>query len=705
MPPRRVALIARDDSAVVCLKSLVDHGCCVLGVGLCKTNSHESSGSCLSSFARRSVDLGCSFVTGDTSVGAVQAFNPDVVVIVADSSSEDAQILDICGVGDCRTYVLSSSPRSQAQGAPFAEFLPIWAELPAAYATLTIAPKGELVAKSKVAINTRDTAFTLRAKLAEAKADILVRAMADKLGNSIPDPVQSDILQAEEIPQCISLDWNERKVDRFVRACHMPPQMGACVQAPQTEHKYLIENMNQYHEFLRKVVKQNGNRPDKVAGSSGYAADTHWYSNVGGSIVRIGDSDIHMPRRVEDLKRNRNVPGQAIGARKKLRMNEPLIGPNAENYCVQALDSSWIGVEGPFVKQFERHLSLICGCSAACAVQSGTAALYGAMKALGVASSSHHVLVPSFTCSACADAVVHAGGIPIAIDCDLESYAISLEAVKRAVEGNNCVVGVVVAPCYGVPAKDFHDISRFCKEQGLWICEDACESYGALQSSPGPDSGVGPTKVPIGSLATISVVSVRSEKMIGVGEGGAIVGNDPMLVAKAKWWCSRAPCRGAGLWRVYEHDAVGQNYRMPEMLAAVGCAAAEMLPVMIERKRAIHSWYEAGFASRRELKRVSLQKCELGDEPVWWINAALLPDAMNGETVGMRLMQDFPDIEIRPGFYPLHNMGIFKSEWSQQCPNSESLYKSMVCLPSSNQLLRADVERICDALAAILRAM
>lgn len=379
-------------------------------------------------------------------------------------------------------------------------------------------------------------------------------------------------------------------------------------------------------------------------------------------------------------------------------MNEPLIGPNAERYCSGALASGWIGVEGPYVKQFEKHLARICGCSAACAVQSGTAALYGAMKALGVSDPSHHVLVPAFTCAACADAIVHAGGRPIPIDCDLDSYGLSLEAVRSGLEANKGVVGIVIAPCYGVPARDFGAIQALCKEKGLWLCEDACESYGASCNVRG-------FRVPVGSMATLSVVSVRSEKMIGVGEGGAILGNDATLVARAKWWCSRAPCRGVGLWRVYEHDAVGQNFRMPEMLAAVGCAAAEMLPVMMERKRAIHGWYEDGIAARPALKGVRLQQASEGDDSVWWINAALLPDGLCGEDVGMQLMKSFPDIEIRPGFYPLNSMAIFQSEWSRPCPNAELLYKRLVCLPSSNQLQKGDVERVCDALVEAIRAV
>lgn len=211
----------------------------------------------------------------------------------------------------------------------------------------------------------------------------------------------------------------------------------------------------------------------------------------------------------------------------------------------------------------------------------------------------------------------------------------------------------------------------------------------------GPDPEV--PMVPCGSLATLSVVSVRSEKMVGVGEGGAIVGNDTALVARARWWCSRAPCRGGGLWRVYEHEGVGQNFRLPEMLGAVGTAGAEMLPTVIERKRAIHAWYQK-YLARPGLEGVKLQKCSDGDTAVWWINAVLLPQDVNAEEVGMSLMKSFPDIEIRPGFFPLDQMTIFQYPGVTPCTNTQLLYRRLLCLPSSVHLQERSIERICMAL-------
>mmetsp|Transcript_66730 Transcript_66730/g.145532 ORF Transcript_66730/g.145532 Transcript_66730/m.145532 type:complete len:685 (+) Transcript_66730:71-2125(+) len=674
----RVALFASDDSAVPLLTPLAGQSVLAFGSASCSV------------FARRCLELGLDFVSlrdDATSAAVLEGFKPDVMLCLVDVLAPPATFSK--GSAPCKLVVgANCDPMAEA---PSREFEAIWRSLSKSRVLLShVGCAGE--ASVEVPVAKDETALTLRAKHMEAAA-VLLEAFLKH--GSLPTQEVSPSAAAEgQAPTRIDLSWDEATVDRFIRASWLPPLDPAIVAEPLTDETYFIEDLQQFQEFkLQLAMKGEGSKDTK---SAAYAADTHWYTNVGGSIVKMGDVNIHKPVRTADRKHKAVIPGAAMGARKKLRMNEPLIGPNAERYCSSALESSWLGVEGPYVKRLEAHLARICGCHAACAVQSGTAALYGAMKALGVTHPSHHVLVPSFTCAASADAVVHAGGVPIPIDSELVSFGLSLESVRAALDADQDIVGVVIVPNYGVPARDFHEILALCKSRGLWLCEDACESYGAWQTIPLGE------KAPVGSLGTLSVVSVRSEKMIGVGEGGAILGNDSTLVARAKWWCSRAPSRGSGLWRVYLHDAVGQNFRMPEMLAAVGCASAEMLPVMISRKRAIHGWYMAEFARLPKLHALHLQKCDAGDDPVWWLNSVLLPEGMPSEEVGMQLMKDYPDIEIRPGFYPLHMMPIFQSTWSRPCPNTELLYQRLLCLPSSNLLTEPDVKRICSALVDAL---
>jgi len=702
----RVVIFARDDCDASLVGPLVGDGRQVLGVNTGGTQSPA--------FSKRCAELGVDCVSStdpELAKLVVAHFKPEVA-FCAPGSDLPNLFVEASLPASATKYFLQIGSRSgqspkASNGAngypgghhvPWPEFLPIWHDWRTSRVSLFAFKEGPgaEVGAAEVPLMFGETALTLRRKHMEAAADILASFL--KGSSSLPPPSASVTESETTVPTMISLDWKIEAVDRFIRANLMPPHKPAEIAEPGTGETYFIENMMQFQAFQSKVKenssKEGGERPAKR-----YAADTHWYSNTGGTIVKMGDENPHMPRRTKDGAFKMVIPGATLGGGPaKLRLNEPLIGVNAERYCSSALASSWIGVEGPFVKKFEAHLANICGCLSACAVQSGTAALYGAMKALGVSKSSQHVLVPSFTCAAAADAVVHAGGTAIAIDCEMETYGISTDAVRHALETDSNVVGVVAAHCYGVPIRDIYEIQKLCQDRGIWLCEDACESYGA---GVHPVDGNSKT-TPIASIGQLNVISTRSEKMIGVGEGGAILGNDQSLVARAKWWCSRAPTRGGGLWRVYEHEGVGQNFRMPEMLACVGCAAAEMFPAMIDKKRRIHDWYVQHIC-RPGLENVKLQTTAAGDEPVWWVNAVLMPEGISGEEVGMQVMKDCPEIEIRPGFFPLDQMEIFKHENAAKCPNTETLFRRLVCVPSSVNLDEGHIKRICGALAAALK--
>lgn len=279
----------------------------------------------------------------------------------------------------------------------------------------------------------------------------------------------------------------------------------------------------------------------------------------------------------------------------------------------------------------------------------------------------------------------------------METYGLDFASVQAAMDADPKIIGVVIAPAYGVPSRDFHPIWELCKARGIWLCEDNCESYGALMR-PSADSN---ELVPVGSVGTICVVSVRSEKMIGVGEGGAILSKDSSLVSKARWWCARAPCKGAGLWRVYEHDAIGQNYRMPELLAAVGLAASENLPAMIDNKARIH----AGYQRALEGSILTMQHADPGVVPVWWLNAVRLPEgcARSAEEVGMSIMQAHPEIEVRPAFFPLHTMKPFRAN-ARPCPNAEEVYRRLLCMPSSALLTDEDVAHVAASVRSAVEA-
>lgn len=572
-------------------------------------------------------------VMGLSSLANGNAFTPS-----AAAPAPTVVTLEFGCIGGTEYYV-SDAEREQAAAKKGHEKV-AWPEFSVLYAgakTSTISIKVDGVATPDVTEKVLDvtpfeTAISLRYKHVRAMQDfnLLYSALQAALQKGAVAGIAADTYSSlikyyavspqESGKHCVTEDGlNEAEAGRYIRGMTFPPYDCTTLVSKMDQQEYFIETIDQYTEYLDNIGEReagaagvnygsrmpgiadcgvnvnqqlasaqptpNNASSTSTAASSGqaqYANDTHFYSNVGGTIVLLKPEKDKM--KLTSSKNVVAIPGAAIStAKKKLRMNEPLIGLTAQHYVTNALTSGWIGVEGPHIKKFENALARICGVEAACAVQSGTAALYGAMKALGVSESLHHVLVPTYTCAACADAIVHAGGVPIAVDCELNSYGMSFESVQAVIEKNQNVVGVVIAPSYGVPAKDHVKIYQLCQEHGIWLCEDNCESYGAkmdprLDDAGEPDSfakihagdwtNAGETTVlqSVGSMSTMSVVSVRSEKMVGVGEGGAILSRDAALVSKARWWCSRAPVRGCGLWRVYEHEEVGQNFRLPELL-------------------------------------------------------------------------------------------------------------------------------------------
>lgn len=385
----------------------------------------------------------------------------------------------------------------------------------------------ELSRSKQLIVESCDNAYTLFWKARPLAQAAFVECLDSLLGAAEGLGPAGEIPSVEigDMPESCLPDWSLEQADRFIRASTFPPIHSATGtipgNPPQTFH---LDNLEQFQRMRQQAAASNSGKIEEEEAQ--YASDTHWYSNVGGRCVKVTAgahcNDLRETKTAVDL-----VPGVARGAAKrKLRMNEPLIGLNASKYCAEALESSWLGVEGPFIKKFERKLAQICGLGNCVAVHSGTAALYGAVKALGVSSKEHRVLCPSFTCAACADAVVHAGGTPVIVDCELDSFGVSAEALQHGLETISGLVGVVIAPCYGVPLRDYHKIKALCDKHKVWLCEDNCESYGASMSKSENSAEL----VPLGSLADIAVVSVRSEKMIGVGEGGAILSNDADLV-------------------------------------------------------------------------------------------------------------------------------------------------------------------------------
>lgn len=356
----------------------------------------------------------------------------------------------------------------------------------------------------------------------------------------------------------------------------------------------------------------------------------------------------------------------------KYRLNEPYIKGKEKEYVNDVLDTGWLSQRGKHTRIFEEKFAEMVGVKQALAVQSGTAALHTALLALGV-KEGDKVVVPNYTCAATITTVLQCGGTPVIIDVEPYTFGMDAEVLCRYLK--NCgekPKGVVLVHVYGFPARDTREIVKICKENNIFLLEDCAEAHGAILDG----------KV-VGSFGDISCFSVRSEKMIGIGEGGLVCSDNERLMDKALYWANRAaPCRGDNFpyWYTYYYSGVGMNYLLPHLLGAMGRAQIENFPEILKRKRKIGETYQKLI---KEIPGTRTQKKIEYSIPSYWLNIIIFErlDTKDIRTIGETLTDK--GIEIRPPFWPLGNQEVFaKYAWGSQEVGTYLFNKGLI-VPSS----------------------
>ena len=377
---------------------------------------------------------------------------------------------------------------------------------------------------------------------------------------------------------------------------------------------------------------------------------------------------------------------------KKYRLNEPFLKGKEKEYVLDVLESSWLSVKGEHTVAFERKFAEMVGTKYALAVQSGTAALHTALLAMGVGKGDT-VVIPNYTCAGCATSVAQCGATPVIMDVEPETFGLDADILEEVLEEISPKV-VMPVHVYGFPARDIERIARLCKEQNILLLEDCSEAHSAQ---------IGDRCV--GTFGDIATFSVRSEKMIGVGEGGLILTDNQDLIDKAYYWASRAaPFRTKNdpYWKAYIYTDIGMNYLMPHLLGAVGHAQIENFDEILSRKRAVGMAYQRLLS---DAKGIRLQKLIEHHNPVFWLNMVIFEQLTTDSVrqIGNKLIEK--GIEIRPGFWPLGNQQLFQSmSWGKQDVGTY-IFEHGIILPSSVYLADNDcqaVNEIVDLLLSML---
>lgn len=361
-------------------------------------------------------------------------------------------------------------------------------------------------------------------------------------------------------------------------------------------------------------------------------------------------------------------------------VNEPLLDGNEKRYLIECIETGWISSEGPFVSQFESKFAARVGRKYGVAVANGSVALDVAIVAVDL-KKGDEVIMPTFTIISCAAAIVRAGATPVLVDSDPITWNMDVNHVKSKITKKT--KAIMVVHIYGLPV-DMDPILSLAKKHGLKVIEDAAEMHGQTYRHK-----------PCGSFGDISTFSFYPNKHITTGEGGMIVTDDPKIAERCQ--SLRNLCFQPK--RRFVHEELGWNYRFPNLLAAVGLAQLERLPLFVTRKRSMGQQYTQILQNLPGLQ-LPLPKTDYAQN-IYWVYGLVLHDTIPFDaTEAMRRLAE-RKIGTRPFFWPMHEqpvfikMGLFRGE---SYPVAERIARRGFYIPSGLGLTSSQINEVATAI-------
>lgn len=301
----------------------------------------------------------------------------------------------------------------------------------------------------------------------------------------------------------------------------------------------------------------------------------------------------------------------------KVWLSSPTMHGDELRYVTEAYETNWMSTVGANINEIERQVCEKVGCGHAVALSAGTSALHLAMKLAGIRPGDE-VLCSDMTFAATVNPVVYEGGVPVFVDSEYETWNMDPVALEKAFELHPQAKVVVLAHLYGTPAK-VDEIRAICDAHGAYLVEDAAESLGA--SFKGAQTG---------TFGDASVISFNGNKIITGSSGGMLLTDSEADANRVRKWSTQS--REAAPW--YQHEELGYNYRMSNVIAGVVRGQLPYLDEHIAQKKAIYERYQEGF---RGLP-VSMNPFDASNSvPNFWLSCLLIDrDAMAPQVRGER---------------------------------------------------------------------
>ena len=360
--------------------------------------------------------------------------------------------------------------------------------------------------------------------------------------------------------------------------------------------------------------------------------------------------------------------------KKRLFLSAPHMGGNELKYINKVFESNYIAPLGEYVNKFEESIKEYTSSKNALALNSATSALHLALRILGI-KEGDDVLASTFTFIGSVSAILYQKANPVFIDSDKASWNISPLLLNDYLDKcEKKPKALILTHLYGMSA-DIEKITAICKKHDIYLIEDAAESLGATFNGKHT-----------GTFGEFGVYSFNGNKILTTSGGGMLVSKNEEHIKKAMFYSTQA--REEEIY--YEHVEYGYNYRMSNVLAAIGVAQMEVIEERVEKKREIFNWYKEFLEEIEEINFMPELKGSRGNR---WLTALTFE-----HTDYNRVMQALNEINVesRPLWKPMHMQPLFKDAKSHLDGTSEALFNHGLCVASSTIMTKDDVAYICN---------